>query len=261
MPRHSRDNHTLSRRTLLKGLGVAPLLLRPSPLHGYSLLFGSAAPFNDQDSPFHFSDVRLTPHYPVKSPLEGVLRLVPPGSDEYVTEKYAFEIESVLGRWSAALRKSIHDDSVLANALDEALEASSLIPAKEVTLRHEYGINVVRREFDAGMVPGKGRFLHEMQTWLAPFSRIDVAEFQITAIEETTSGPLSVQVQIRYDIAGDRIDKQREVRIGAWHTEWVRNETGTWRAKRWKAGEETLSRASEPVFLDVTQQALGGTDS
>src|SRR5882757_3371836 len=109
MPRHSRDNHTLSRRTLLKGLGVAPLLLRPSPLHGYSLLFGPAGALAGEDSPFHFSDIRLTPHYPARSPLESVLRLVAPGSDEYVNEKYAVEIESLLDRWSAALRKSVHD--------------------------------------------------------------------------------------------------------------------------------------------------------
>src|SRR5882757_5149707 len=169
MPRHSRDNHTLSRRTLLKGLGVAPLLLRPSPLHGYSLLFGPAGAFNGQDSPFSFSDIRLAPRYPTKSPLEDILRLVLPGSDEYVNEKYAFEIESVLDRWSVALRKSAHDDSALANVLDEALEASSLIPGKETTLRNEYGITVVRREFGAGVVSGKARFLQEMQTWLAPF--------------------------------------------------------------------------------------------
>ena len=32
---------------LLKGLGFAPLLLRPSPLHGYSLLFGDVLHHQD----------------------------------------------------------------------------------------------------------------------------------------------------------------------------------------------------------------------
>src|SRR5580692_2178938 len=77
MPRHTKENNTLSRRTLLKGLGVAPLLLRSSPLQGYSLLFRPAGVLDDPDSRFHFSDIRLTPHYPAKSPLEDVLRLVP----------------------------------------------------------------------------------------------------------------------------------------------------------------------------------------
>src|ERR1700753_1700817 len=147
MPRHTRENHILSRRTLLKGLGVAPLLLRPSPLHGFSSLFGATVAYPDQESPFHFSDVRLTPHYPAKSPLEGVLRLVQPGLDEYINEKYAFEIERLLDEWSAALRKSARDPSVLTKLLDDTIQASSLIPGKEVTLRAGHGIEGGRRGF------------------------------------------------------------------------------------------------------------------
>ncbi|MGB9416278.1 MAG: hypothetical protein WCB58_08170, partial [Acidobacteriaceae bacterium] len=96
---------------------MAPLLLRPSPLHGYSLLFGPAGALGDPDPRFHFSDIRLIPHYPAKSPLEDVLRLVPPGTDEYVSEKYAVEIEAQLHQWGSALRRSVHDHSALANLL------------------------------------------------------------------------------------------------------------------------------------------------
>ena len=161
MPRHTKENHTLSRRTLLKGLGVAPLLLRPSPVHGYSLLFGSASALGDPDSRFPFSDIRLIPHYPAKSPLEDVLRLVPPGSDEYVSEKYAVEIESLLHQWGSSLRRSVHEHSALANLLDEAIEATSLADARETRLRAGYGIEVVRREFGTAMVHGHVRVLQE----------------------------------------------------------------------------------------------------
>jgi Flp pilus assembly protein TadD/peroxiredoxin len=261
MPRHTRENHTLSRRTLLKGLGVAPLLLRPSPLHGYSLLFGPAGALGDPDSRFHFSDIRLIPHYPTKSPLEDVLRLVPPGTDEYVSEKYAVEIEAQLHQWGIGLRRSVHDHSALANLLDEAIEATSLADARETKLRAGYGIEVVRRGFGTATVHGHERVLQEIQNWLAQLSRIDAAEFQITAIEETASSPLSVRLQIRYDIVGDRIDNRREEHVGTWRTEWVRNEPAVWKATRWEAGEETLSRVSVPAFIDVTQQALGGAES
>ena len=261
MPRNTRENHTLSRRTLLKGLGVAPLLLRPSPLHGYSLPFWPTCALIDPDAAFPFSDLRLTPHYPAKSPLEDVLRLVPPGSDEYVTEKYAVEIESSLHQWGAALRRSVHDHSALASLLDEAIEATPLAAARETRLRGGYGIEVVRRGFGSGTVHGHERFLQEIRDWLAQFSRIDVAEFQITAIEETANSPLSLRLEMRYDIVGDRIDSDREERIGTWHMEWVRIQPGGWKATRWEAGEETLSRAGGPAFLDITSQALGGTDS
>ncbi len=43
--------------------------------------------------------MRFVPHYPAKSPLADVFRLVTPGSDEYITEKYAIEIEATLGGW------------------------------------------------------------------------------------------------------------------------------------------------------------------
>src|SRR5208283_4417387 len=41
----------------------------------------------------------------------------------------------------------------------------------------------------------------------------------------------------------------------------MHDDTGGWRAFRWTATEETLSRARQPIFLDVTQQALGQTES
>src|SRR5271167_4503696 len=92
-------NEALSRRLLLKAMGLAPLLLRPAPLHGSSFLFGleKVLPNQNRELSFSlpFSDVRFTPHYPARSPLEDVLRRVAPGSDEYVTEKYAYEIETL----------------------------------------------------------------------------------------------------------------------------------------------------------------------
>src|SRR5271156_424220 len=99
MSRHKNEDQSLSRRTLLKGMGLAPILLRPAPFYGSSLMVGAAEVVPKQDAAFAFSDVRLIPHYPAKSPLADVLRLVAPGSDEFITEKYAFEINSVLETW------------------------------------------------------------------------------------------------------------------------------------------------------------------
>jgi len=90
MSRHKNEIRFPSRRAVLKSMGLAPLLLRPAPFLGHSL-FAPQWPRGYEKAAFAFSDVRLTPHYPAKSPLEDVLRLVAPGSDDYVTEKYAFE--------------------------------------------------------------------------------------------------------------------------------------------------------------------------
>src|ERR1035438_7313837 len=82
MSRHENDNQILSRRAVLKGIGLAPLLLRAAPFQGSSSLFGAPQPFADQGAPFSFSDVRLRPHYPAQSPLAAVLGMVAPGRSE-----------------------------------------------------------------------------------------------------------------------------------------------------------------------------------
>ncbi|MFL6307001.1 MAG: FG-GAP-like repeat-containing protein [Candidatus Sulfotelmatobacter sp.] len=265
MPRHTIESFLLSRRALLKGLGLTPLLLRPSPLHGYSLLFGAPDDHPHADPAFPFSDVRLKPRYPAKSPLEDVLRLVAPGSDEYVTEKYAFEIGSVLNQWSAGLRRSVRDLSALAGSLDPSIEGCILANASETSVRSGYGIETARRTFARGVVHGHEQFLQQISIWLGRLARVDVAEFEITGIQEIESGPLStpvtVRLNIRYDIVGQRTDRGREERVGTWRTEWSRNASGEWRAVRWEAGEETVSHATGPAFLDVTSQALGGARS
>src|ERR1700733_7149390 len=110
MSRQKVENRVLSRRSLLKTLGLAPLILRSAPLYGSPFFPGFPG---TSVSGFPLSDVRLTPHYPARSPLEDVLRLVAPGADEFVTEKYAFEIGTLLDQWSKALRASATDFSAL----------------------------------------------------------------------------------------------------------------------------------------------------
>src|SRR5271169_4805723 len=212
MSRHKNENHLLSRRTLLKGMGLAPLLLRPAPFYGAPFLFGSPTVFPNQNPAFPFSDIRLTPHYPAKSPLEGVLRLVAPGSDEYVTEKYAFEIGTLLRQWSEGLRASVSDFSALAESLDEGIEAISMVTKKELTLRSGNGIDCVRKHFSGTKVSGREQLVKELRLWLGPVSRVETAEFEITTIEEIASLPLAVGLEIRYDLVAIRNNGQREER-------------------------------------------------
>jgi hypothetical protein len=166
MARHKNENRFPSRRAVLKSLGMAPLLLRPAPFHGYSLLFGSPKSVPNRNAGFPFSDVRLTPHYPIASPLEDVLRLVAPGSDDYVTEKYAWEIELLLEQWGHALKASVRDLAVVAKSLDPSIEASPLVPANEITLRSGNGITITRRVFNGKAVSGGEQFLQQIRAWL-----------------------------------------------------------------------------------------------
>src|SRR5260370_34495740 len=184
--------------------------------------------------------------------MDEVLRQVVPGCDEFVTENYAFEIAKLLSEWSKALLGASPALTTLAKFLDTALEATSLVRAEERTLRAGYGIEVSRRRFAAdGGVPDRERFLQQMKTYLGAFSRIEPAEFEIVRIEEMASSPLTVRAEIRYDFVGALAGGGREERVGHWLTRWSREESGGWRAVKWQASEETVSRASEPIFVAI----------
>ena len=261
MSRHKNEDRCVSRRSLLKTMGLAPLILRTAPLYGSSFWFGFPSILTTENRDFPLSDARLIPHYPARSPLEDVLRLVVPGSDEYVTEKYAFEIEVLLKQWSRTLKASAADFSTLAELLNPAIEGPTLVPEAEVKLRTGNGIDCTRRRFSSKVVAGRERFIEQIRAWLGPVSRVETAEFQITGIEEVTSAPLTVRLDIRYDLVLQRRNEQREERVGSWRTEWLRDESAAWKARRWEATEETLSVTRGPAFIDVTPQALGRTES
>jgi tetratricopeptide (TPR) repeat protein/peroxiredoxin len=273
MTRLKKDQQLLSRRTLLKSLGAAPLILRPAPFFASSFLFDSPASASNRDSQFPFADIRLTPHYPAQSPLADVLRFVPPGSDEYITEQYAVEIELLLKRWSQALKASARDLSTLSDLLDASIEATPLSSVREAPLRSGFGVDVTRRAFDAGTVPGRDRFLQGIPVWLGQASKVETGEFEIYSIEQIASAPLSgplsgplsvrtsVRTEVRYDIVAGLNNDRREERVGSWRIEWMRDGSAAWKARRWEAGEETLSIVDGPAFLDVTFQALGKQES
>jgi Flp pilus assembly protein TadD/peroxiredoxin len=92
-------------------------------------------------------------------------------------------------------------------------------------------------------------------------SRVETAEFEITGIEEIAGSSPFVRADIRYDLVGTGSDAAREQRVGQWVTRWTRDAANGWRALHWEAIEETFSRARAPIFVDVTSQALGQTES
>ncbi len=196
MTRCKDEKSSFSRRSFLRGMRWAPLLFLPAPIQGLSFPSVRNESSRDRNARFPFADFRLTPHYPAKSPLEDVLSRVVPGSDEYVTEKYAFEIMRILAEWSEALKLAPPALAAVAKFLDASIEASSLIPTQEKTLRTGNGIDVYRRWFSTNGVTGRERFLQEIQSYLAPLARLETAEFEIVGVKES-AGSRTVQIHIR----------------------------------------------------------------
>ena len=251
-------NKFLTRREILKGVALAPVALRAAPLFAGPLLTGPLT--SKLQGGVDFTDLRLTPQYPAKSPLADILTLVTPGSDGYITEKYADEIGIVLKNWSGALKSDPDALAVLSRSLDESIEASTLVAASESVLRSAYGIQTVRRQFTSDLVRGRERFLENLRSWLAKPLQIETAEFEIYGIQQIADTPLAVRADIRYDIVSARSGTRREERVGSWRTEWIRDASGAWKARSWKADQESIATTTGPVFIDVTAQALGGAD-
>src|SRR6185437_6181472 len=142
----------LSRRTFLKAMQLAPALLLPAPLRilGWPL---DSSMRSSLARDFLFSDLRITPHYPASNPLDEVLRQVVPGGDEYLTEKYAFEILAVLGEWSKALKMPAPGlGSVVGKFIDPGLKATAVAAFEQTAVRTKYGIDVWHRKFAAELV-------------------------------------------------------------------------------------------------------------
>jgi len=96
MPHRNDEDQSMSRRLFLKQMGWAPVLFLPAPIAS-PLIRSRARPIAPAQLPsFSPVDVRLSPHYPTKSPLDDVLRRAAPGTDEYVTEGYAAELLMLL---------------------------------------------------------------------------------------------------------------------------------------------------------------------
>lgn len=261
MARPKKKYRPLSRRNFLKKIRWAPVLFLPAPIYASLCRSDLANILGGGNRDFDLADIRVSPRYPAKSPLDEVLRKVVPGTDEYLTEKYAFQVMRVLEEWSQALKKSPPSLGVLAKFLDPALEFGSLVSSRSTPLRTDTGFEVIRRRFESSIQKGRKRFLQEMQAYLALISSLETAAFEITAIEELEGAPLTVRAEIRYDLVSALTAGGREQRIGRWQTRWTSDGSGTWRALRWEATEETLCRARSPLFVDVSSRALGRADS
>ena len=178
---------TFSRRRFLRTMGWAPFVFSSAPLFAsqfrplpsQSFMGAAAVPF---------SGFRITPHYPTKSPFDDVFRLVTPGSDEYITEKYAYEIMPLRTSWSIGLKTSPPALAELTKFIHPAAEITPLHNEQEITLRSGNGIDVVRRKFAQQKVRGQDEFLRQIRAYFSPLVQIETAEFEIVGVEDRHAG-------------------------------------------------------------------------
>lgn len=247
----------ISRRELLKGLSLAPLLLKPAPILGLPFCDDDTETFNR----FPLADVRLSPHYPSQSPLTDIFRLVQPGSDEYPLEKCAVELESILTDWGAALKKSLQNVTELAAFTEAQIDASECEALKWNPVRIGFGIDTFERSFIPKSKRNRGKFIQSVAEWLKPASSLEAAEFEIYGIEPIDGSSSALRVDVRYDLVLTSEGNRREERVGSWQMEWSRDASQQWRTRLWHFGKEKSSVLRGYGFVDVSQAAFAGVES
>ena len=72
--------------------------------------------------------------------------------------------------------------------------------------------------------------------------------------------PAALRTTVRYDLVGTGTTTQRVEHVGEWEIGWRRNGS-RWQIVRWTALSHVVSRATRPLFTEITDAALGGNES
>ena len=191
---------------------------------------------------------------------------MPAGFDEFLTEKYQGQVAVVLKEWSSQLLRSPQSIAALEKVIPANFSAASLQASKWKPVRSESVLSVWRGEFFAEPALGRENFLADLRSLLGAYSTIITAEFQVISIHSapSSSAPEAsrlLQTVVRFELVGTAAGYHREQRVGNWKMSWELLASGELRLQQWSVLDEVRSRASAPVFLDVTQPAFGGNSS
>ena len=208
-------------------------------------------------------EFHLQPHYRTPRPLDALLAKTQAGSDEFITEKYADQIGTVLEEWTKSLLQSAAEGGGIEKAFTRGFSGLSLHPSESKRLPSHGGIVVDRNTFLNTNVLGREAFVREWQEFVGVFTKIFTAEIEVTGIESLKSGDAigRVRTRVRYDFVGSVRDAYREQRVGEWELEWETTSSGGFALRSWQPVKETRARANAPMFADITGTAFAGAPS
>jgi Flp pilus assembly protein TadD len=190
--------------------------------------------------------------------------LIEPGHDEFVTEKYAVELEDVLSGWAACLVSGSSAPHALSLSFAPEVQATGLSHAAATPLRHssQGPISGERVSFPASEKLTSAAFEGHLERYLATLGKLEIAEMRISGIEVVDETPLRLWTAVQYLLVGTPAPGVREQRTGEWEIRWRQaNDSASWIVSGWTAIEENRSRLSGKGFVDITQEAFAKTSS
>jgi tetratricopeptide (TPR) repeat protein len=192
------------------------------------------------------------------------LKKVQAGFDEFITEKYAEQIEAIFREWGSQLRDSPQETAALERVMTSNFSDASPKAAGSQPVREGSTLKVSRMKFEGETLLERNAFLEEWRSSMKTFSKLITTEFQVTSIRagappvSSTVLPGSLETTVRFELVGTGEDFHREQRVGNWELNWETLPSGEFRLRKWRMLNETRSRSLAPVFVDVSAQAFGG---
>jgi Flp pilus assembly protein TadD/peroxiredoxin len=253
----------ISRRNFLAWIAAAPPALRAVRLlggqhtrsrravDGESTL-GKSAALSAEPT------VTYQPQYPLRSDLDAILEWVDPEHDVFPIEKYAARIKSILAVWSRAFLS--RDISAVRPYLGSSFAGGSFKDLRETLVRRAPPLEIRTREYGGKTHLSADRFLAELADWMQSRGSLTVAEFEVGEAAVLQESPLIVRTTVSFRLAGTAGSSGRVQRGGLWQMEWAEAGAG-FIVQTWAPVKETLSLAPEPVFIEITESALGGVRS
>lgn len=234
----------------------------PSRLWHVPLLSG---PDHPRDLP-QGAQFYVRPRYRSERALDSTLSKVAAGTDRFLNEKYAEEISAILAEWSAALLRSPGEKDAIAKILAPTFHGFSLQHFESRVTRSSLGLKVLTKSFNSAADVDQNEFVRQWTAWFESFSKVEVAEFQVTRIEsanapDSNARPSSLHTDVRYEIVGSGPGFFRRQRVGTWKMSWESPNHGAFQLKALEPVEETEATSTSPFFADISASALARNSS
>ena len=193
-----------------------------------------------------------------------MLRRVPAGFDEFVTEKYQDRIAAVFTEWSLQLRSSPQSTAALEKLMPTGFSGGSPVASHWKPVRTGTTLMVWQGEFSNEPPLRRDEFLARLRSIFSSYTSIITAEFQVISIHSqpasaTTSPSHLLGTIVRYELVGIGSEFHREQLVGHWQMSWELISSEGLQLQEWKVLDESRSRSTVPIFVDVTEAALGGS--
>ncbi len=206
----------------------------------------------------------MHPHYRAQRELDTVLKKVQPGFDEFITEKYAAQVEATLREWSSQLLDSPQKTAAIEKVMSSSFSGASPKATESRLVRAVSALKLSQMKYSGEAVLGREDFLEQWRSSMKAFSRLMTAEFQVTSIHAGSPSlasaalPASLETNVRFELVGTGEGFYREQRVGNWQLDWETLSSGEFRLRKWRILDEMRSQSSAPVFVDVAPQAFDG---